>query len=220
MRKYARPVTSERHDQGRSFLLAGASVTNKRKGLALRSCSMTGGGVLHNTAGRRGRKDGDGTLYRPLICAGPWGGLLTLARLFRPKTFPENIGIGGSTHFLGAALGPLARGKHKQPGSVQTKYSQVPPSRNPAEFLRNVISGNKSERDENAAGECAVICATVSERGRCHREERGRRQKLGRVFYRTEAGAYKSWRRWHGSYGDHSGPARVAKPANLLTRQD
>ena len=198
--------------------------TNKGRRLALCSCLVTGGSALHKRSGRRGNKGGDGILYRPLSCAGPSGATHRPARLFRPNFALMQI-VGGSTRSLSAACpGPLCG----EPGTlvnaaqlVLEKYSQTPAKRNPPAFPWNGLAFSFALIPDNAGGERAVDRTTVSERGRCYREERGRRQKQGRPdSYQRGAGGGKSCARRHESYGDHPWAARVVRPANLLTRQD
>lgn len=222
-----RPTHSVNPHTG-SLLVAGGGlvltgVTNKGCRLALCSCLVTGGSALHKRSGRRGNKGGDGILYRPLSCAGPSGGDTSLARLFRPK-FALMQMVGGSTRSLSAARpGPL-RGEPGTPTQaaqlVLDKYSQAPATRNPPAFPWNGLAFSFALIPDNAGGERAVDRTTVSERGRCYREERGRRQQQGRPdSYQREAGGDKFCARRHASYGEHSWAARVVRPANLLTRQ-
>jgi len=221
MRPRNSETTTTSHASAGGLRLARAGATNKGCGLALCSCSMTGGGCFDRSAGRDNAKDGDGTLYRPLSCSGPSGAKHRPARLLGPK-FALMQMVGGSTRFLSAASpGPL-RG---EPGTlvhaaqlVLDKYSQGHASPNRHGFPLNGF--RLSLISENAAGERAVDCMTVSKRGRCYREERGRRKQQGRAdSHRRGAGADKSTRRRHVSYGDHPWHARVVRPANLLTRQ-
>lgn len=220
-----RSASADSHSAGnpegeaRRFSFAGCCSTNKRLGkLALRSCSMTGGDVQKGIAGRCGRKDGNGTLNRPLSCAGPLGIRKDSARLFRPKYFITNK-VGGSTHSPGAVRSQfiinIARVEAQTARLGPDKLFLVPCVTEPA----GIFAERPARWAENAAIECAVDCANVSERGRCYREERGRRQQTRAGNFRHGAGADKICGRRYVSYGEHPCPARTVRFANLLTRQ-